>query len=281
MRTLHFDSLSACVDDTRRPFKRAANTDRFDRAVNNNNKGGDSSWYGVAGGFPAVSGMVEFTGYPEGGRMVSAMCDSLQASLPPALGIRRKKRRADSGDEYDIHSAMRGAHDRAWTQSHRELRHGLGVVRIIVDICANGGTHADSLRWRGVAGITLCTMLRQAGYSVEIVAAMGVRDAFKREMLLWTCVVNSRHGSVDVDSLAAVLVLPGFFRTYGFAGIIRAADNFKADAVDGLGYPLPVSNIYEPRGDCIELIVPNEVLDEEKARDWVNESVTLLQGDTA
>ncbi|MEN6407866.1 MAG: hypothetical protein ABFC77_15540 [Thermoguttaceae bacterium] len=279
MRTLHFDSLSACVDDTRRPFNRATNTRRFNSTVVNRRD--DSSWFGVEGGSPAVANMVEFTGYPEGGRMISAMSDSLQATLPPALGIRRKKRRADSGDEYDIHSAMRGAHDRAWTQSHRELRHGLGVVRIIVDICGDAAKRANALQWRGVAGITLCTMLRQAGYSVEIVAALGVINAFKQETLLWTCIVNSRHGSVDIDSLAAVLALPGFFRTYGFAGIIRAADNFKSDAADGLGYPVPVSNIYEPRGDCIELIVPNEVLDEDKARDWINESIALLQGDTA
>ncbi len=279
MRTLHFDSLSACVDDTRRPFNRSANNRLFNFTVVNRHE--SPSWFGVEGGSPAVANMVEFTGYPEGGRMISAMSDSLQASLPPALGIRRKKRRADSGDEYDVHAAMRGAHDRAWIQSHREMRHGLGVVRIIVDICADAGTHATALSWRGVAGITLCTILRQAGYSVEIVAAMGVNNAFKRETLLWTCVVNSRHGSVDIDSLAAVLALPGFFRTYGFAGIIRAADNFKADANSRLGRSVPVSNIYEPRGDCIELIVPNEVLDEDKARDWINESIALLQGDTA
>ncbi len=279
MRTLHYDSLSACIDDTRRPFKRATNKHHFNVTVVN--KGASQSWFGIDGGFPEVANMVEFTGYPEGGRMVSTMSDSLQASLPPALGIRRKKRRADSGDEYDVHAAMRGAHDRAWTQSHREMRHGLGIVRIVVDICGDAGIRADKLRWRGVAGITLCAMLRQAGYSVEIVAAMGVRNAFKDQTFLWTCVINSRHGSVDIDSLAAVLALPGFFRTYGFAGIIRAADNFKADAANGLGQAIPVSNIYEPRGDCIELIVPNEVLDEDKARKWINDSIALLQGDTA
>jgi hypothetical protein len=279
MKTLHFDSLSECIDDTRQPFKRRANNSAFKNSVTY--RKGSPSWHGTEGGFSAVSNMVEFTGYPEGGRRIAAMTDSLQASLPPALGIKRKKRRADSGDEYDVHAAMRGAHDRAWVQSHKEIRHGLGIVRIIVDICSDGGTSADNLQWRGVAGTTLCTMLRQAGYSVEMVAAMGTQNSFGRETLLWTCVVNSRHGSTDIDSLAAVFALPGFFRTYGFAGVIRAADNARRDVHSGLGKSVPVSNIYEPRGDCIEFIVPTDVLNEDKAREWINDSIALLQGNSA
>jgi hypothetical protein len=279
MKTLHFDSLSACVDDSRRPFRRQANTQAFQtKAVDRKSS---QDWHGVEGGFPAVSTMVETTGYPEGGQRIAAMIDSLQAFLPPALGIRRKKRRADSGDEYDCHAAMRGAHDRAWTQSHKEIRHGFGVVRIIVDICASGGTSADDLQWRGVAGITLCAMLRQAGYSVEMVAAFGAQKAFADETLLWSCIIGSRHGSTDIESLAAVFALPGFFRTFGFAGVIRAADNARCDVQEGLGFPVPVSNIHESRGDCIEFIVPADVLDERNARKWLEESIALLQGNSA
>lgn len=275
MITLHFESLSACVDNARMPFRRKANLAKFRTVINHSHS---RAWHGIDGGFPAVSNMVEFTGYPEGGQLIAEMLDNLVESLPRALGIRRKKRRAELGDEYDIHAAMRGDHDRAWIQSRRELRSGAGLARIIVDIGDRASVPADQLQWRGVAGIVLCTMLREAGYSVDMIAAFASQRPFANESLLFTVTVSGRHASVDPDTLAAVLVLPGFFRTFGFAGIIRAADNHHADVVPKLGFPVPVVNVYDPVGDMPDFVVPSSVMSDETARGWVKDSIALIQG---
>jgi len=280
MNILHFESVADCIDDARKPFSRKCNAKAYQTKVVAPRKNA-VGWYGVDGGLDDITRMVEITGYPEGGAIISTLCDSLVESIPPALGVRRKKRRSDFGDEYDIHAAMRGAHDRAWTSSHRELRHGSGIARIVVDICARASTSADSLRWRGVAGIVLCVMLRKAGYSVEVLAALATRDPFRLGPLLWTCVVSPRGGSVDVDYLAATLALPGFFRTFGFAGVIRAADKARCNVAPSLGFSVPVAEIYAPAGDCIEFLVPDSVLDETAAREWVLNPIALLQGDSA
>jgi hypothetical protein len=194
---LHFDSVADCVDDSRKPFVLKHNAKVCHERVAARREE-PTSWYGIDGGPDDITRMVETTGYSEGGSLISTMCDSIVDSLPPALGVRRKKRRSDAGDEYDIHAAMLGAHDRAWTRSHRELRRGAGIARVVVDICANATTSAESLRWRGVAGIALCTMLRKAGYSVEVLAALATRLSFKLGPLLWTCVVSPRATSTTL-----------------------------------------------------------------------------------
>jgi hypothetical protein len=222
-------------------------------------------------------------GYPEGEMTIRAFHDKITADLPRALGHNRTRIRGVSGDELDIHTMNNGAFDKAWSTSARRIKKGSGILRLCVDVCANGSADAYSLRWRGIAGLALAEVMIRAGYSVEIVAALAVSNFTRGQdhfNMTATIVVKPRTSQADYGMLAATVALPAFFRTLGFCAIARAADNIKKSVEDGLGQYLDVSRVLPVPDKITQLFVPAEVTSEANAVKWVKQSITLLQGAT-
>jgi hypothetical protein len=152
-------------------------------------------------------------------------------------------------------------------------------VRIVIDICGNSEVDADTLAWRGVAGLSLAQIMQSAGYSVEIVGAMGTnRSANGMDNLAITTLLKAHGASVDVDLLAATTCLAGFFRLFGFAAIIAACDKRGMKANSGLGQYLDPSGVLPAPINTTQLFVQQSVIDEASALAWVRQGVTLLQG---
>jgi hypothetical protein len=241
-------------------------------------------WLGIEGGAPAaLAALVD--GYPRGEQMVREFHDNIAASLPRAVGVQRRRLRGAMGDELDIHAVNRGNVDRAWSTSSRAIRRGSSILRLVVDICANGDTSASSMQWRGVAGLALSEVMSKAGYSVEIVAAFAVNGylATSRRTGDMTCtvVVKPRGVQADLGMLAATVALPAFFRTLGFCAIIRCADNQGKIVSDGLGHYLDVAGVLPVPDKVTQLMVPQSITSHDSAVQWVRESVALLQGSVA
>lgn len=238
----------------------------------------ERSWYGMDGGAPAVL-RAQVDGYPEGERTIRAFHDEIAASLPRALGHHRTKKRAAFGDELDVHAMNRGQFDRAWTSSSRTIRAGSGVLRLVIDICANAAVDAAALQWRGIAGLSLAEVMGKAGYSVEIVAAWGAKLwGGRNQLMVGSVVVKPRSTQADFGLLAATVALPGFFRTLGFASLVRACDDMGKIADSSLGTYADVSGLLPVPDKVTQIIVPGEVISKEKAVDWVKQTVALLQG---
>lgn len=273
----HYPSVSsmfALLDDSRQ-WAHAQNK-QFMLAHRDRDKGLD--WHGIVGGAAGVIHAVE-NGYPAGANRVSFMRDRISASLPRAIGVNRVRVRGTSGDDLDIHAINRGDFGTAWSTAKRRVKVGTSIVRIVIDICGNGEVKADTLAWRGVAGLSLAQVMQSAGYSVEIVGAMGtVRSADNFGNLAITTLLKAHGASVDIDLLAATTCLAGFFRLFGFAAIIAACDKRGKEANSGLGQYLDPSGVLPAPITTTQLFVQQSVIDEESALAWVKQGVTLLQG---
>ena len=274
-KTIHFGSVHEAIADINRPWNIEKNLERASGCLNKDRSHG-KSWYGLPSLELTKAAIRD--GYPEGAQRVEAMTAQLAAHLPRALGHNRQKRRGEFGDELDIHTMLRGAHDKAWTFASRQVRRGSGIVRIAVDICATCKTSADALAWRGVAGLTLANILKRAGYSCEIVAAWAVRNVVGNLDCSGTLTVKPRSSQGDAGLLAATLTLPGFFRTVIFSAIIRTADNEQEIANRSLGYPVPAESRIPCPDKAMQIFVPASVLSEKSALDWLKSAVELMQG---
>lgn len=269
-----YPSVAALREAAMQPLKKKLNVARRDAALT-------SERTSFLGGYTAAQALSMLTtGNPEGEAVIRSFHDRMAASLPRAEGHQRTKRRGAIGDELDIHAVNRGACDRAWSYASRSIKRGSGILRLVIDICANGSTSADSLRWRGIAGLALAEVMSKAGYSVEIVAAFAVSryDYHNSRNLTCSIVVKPRTSQADLGLLAATVALPAFFRTLGFAAICIEADRNKVSVDSGLGHYLDVSGVLPVPDKVTQLFVDGSVCSEQKAVEWVRQSVVLLQG---
>jgi len=272
---MHYPTVFALRSESERPMVRQCNEARRVKYLTSTN----DAWLGIAGGAAAAIRALT-DGYPQGERAVREFHDKIKADLPRAEGHHRAKRRGNFGDELDIHTVNRGACDRAWTSSTRAIRKGTGILQLVVDIGANGSTSPDELRWRGIAGLSLSEVMSRAGYSVEMVAAFAVQNIcdFKNRRMMFSCIVKPRGSQPDYGLLAATVALPAFFRVLGFSSIIRAADQQCVNVGDGLGNYLDVSGVLPVADKVSQLFVPQSVVNERTATEWVKQTVALLQG---
>lgn len=276
----HYPSVSSMFDllAEKREWKHRSN-----RALVAGHKRRDhgTGWHGIKGGAAGVINAVE-CGYPAGAQKVAVMRDSICASLPRAVGVNRVRVRGTFGDDLDIHAINRGDFGTAWSTAKRRIKVGTSVVRIVIDICGNADVTADTLAWRGVAGLSLAQVMQSAGYSVEIVGAMGTtRSADTMGNLAITTLLKAHGASVDIDLLAATTCLAGFFRLFGFAAIIAACDKRGKEVIYGLGQYLDPSGVLPAPINTTQLFVQQSVIDEASALAWVRQGVALLQGSRA
>jgi hypothetical protein len=282
-----YPSIHAMRDAALVPFKNAANNKRATAILTGKDErwySDLSEWYGVNMKAAEVIKLT-LSGHEDGADTLRAFRDSFAAKLPRAIGVSRKRRTGDSGDALDIHAVYRGATDRAWSSSVRALRAGNTTLRLYIDLCANAGTDAAALRWRGLAGASLAEIMKRAGYSVEIVGVMATDGAIYNSAgndgtAVVSCVIVPRGSSVNLQTLASTVCLPGFFRTLGFLGIIRCADRIGHRVTTGLGHYASPEQYLDTDPRVTTLFVPGNIGSENTARAWIEQSITLLQGAT-
>lgn len=245
-------------------------TDVWNRKI-----GSGSDWLGV----PTVPELrsVLTKGYPAGVKKLETITCG---DLPEPQDIRRRRVRSDQGDELDMQAVYRGDLGRAWSRTKRQSRRSVRSVSIVIDLCGNASVTSDQLFWRGAAGLRLAEELTNAGYSVAIYGAAGMKrlHSYDEKFQMAQFVeIKAEDSPLDMDRLASLTCLAGFFRTAFFTGIIWAADKQGKSVDESLG-----RSVNEPLRDAIKMlpipqdaIIQPQVKNKAQAEDWLK---SVLKG---
>jgi hypothetical protein len=154
-------------------------------------------------------------GWADGVKLINK---TVAQEMPQAMTLRRQREWGDRGDEFDVHRALRGQHDKAWLSRKRASRSGIRRVVITCGLSCSSGEVAENLVWRGIAALKLSDALEEAGYQVRILGVSGISnvDGENSEDGLMVTQVKDYDQPLDLGALAALLALPGFTRAYLF-----------------------------------------------------------------
>lgn len=216
-------------------------------------------------------------GWPEGSERLLQIATR---DINPA-SIRRRRERADQGSELDIHAVYRGDLSRAWTRTRRRAGSGVRSVSIIIDLGASAGVGASQLFWRGASALKLANALTESGYSVAIYGGEAGKQASAdgKVNMVQLVSIKDEDQPLDLDRLAALTAMPGYFRTSLFAGICKAADLNGQEAAWALGkpgpehYPAAVAALPIPQHAFIQ----DPVLDQKSAEAWIDKVLNSLE----
>ena len=201
--------------------------------------------------------------------------------LSAPASVRRRRVRGDAGDELDMQAVWRGDLNRAWSRTRRANRVGSRTVSIVIDLAASAGVTSDKLFWRGASALRLAQLLTESGYSVALYGAAGVNraDSSGKLNMAQLVEIKSEDSPLDMDKLAALTAMAGFFRTSLFAGIIYAADQFGKTPDYGLGTPGPehIKKAVEQLPIPQNVIIQRNVLNEQAANDWIDEALKQIE----
>lgn len=277
-KTIHYRSVAELLDASNKPLRVAANRQLWENKRIERKR---SDWYGIDG-TAADCRQIIVNGWQVAIDRMSQLSAQLSDNLPQAEGVARKIVRSDSRGRLDIHAVNTGRLSVAWVSKQRTVTRAPLPVQIIVNVCDHGGVNADVLAWRGVTAMTLSQMLQKAGYLVGIQAAIPAQlhSASSRhgpEVLILVDVkpVGQR---LDMVTLSSTVGFPGFFRSFGFFALIKAADDNRLKIRNNIGTKMNPTEVIEPSTQITQLIVPEKVNSESTAREWLEECVTMLGG---
>lgn len=192
----------------------------------------EPSWLGVATVNELRSVLTK--GYPAG---VAKLSKLTVGDLPAPQDIRRRRVRSDQGDELDMQAVYRGDLSRAWSRTKRQSRNSVRSVSIVIDLAGNANVTSNELFWRGAAGLRLADELTTAGYSVAVYGAAGASNYTEEgsQNVCQLVEIKAEDAPMDMDRLASLTCLAGFFRTSLFTGICFAADKAGLRVCSALG----------------------------------------------
>lgn len=180
-------------------------------------------------------------GWPELEKTMLEMLGEIQLPsqiMKPELTKRRKRRRADFGNELDIHAVYQGRVDRAWDQTHVEqLVHvGNKTSHICVNLSAPCTIPFEAAMWRGAVALRIYETLTMMGRSVAISGYYaGTRAYTDGTTGMASCKLKAYGEPMRTDKLAAMVNL-GFMRVLLMA---RGLDcHPRRRATSGRGYPI-------------------------------------------
>jgi hypothetical protein len=139
---------------------------------------------------------------------------SANIKLPPKVDLRRRRVRADHGDELDITAVYRGRLDIAWERTQRRPVTASPMVSIVVNMICQGGADASVMSFRGAVGIVLAQLLERFGYRVRIVFAMGGTIAGADEKFSVRAILKDYGKPVNQEAIACA-THPALFRVMG------------------------------------------------------------------
>ena len=201
--------------------------------------------------------------------------------LAAPASVRRRRIRSDAGDELDMQAVWRGDLNRAWTRTRRANRVGTRSVTIVIDLCASANVSSDRLFWRGASALRLAQLLTESGYSVALYGGFGgTRCDSSGKLAIGQLVeIKSQDAPLDMDKLAALTAMAGFFRTSLFTGIHYACDQIGNETDYGLGTPGPEHLVTAVKMLPIpqNAIIQKNVLSEEAANNWIDEALKQIE----
>jgi hypothetical protein len=244
-------------------------------ATDDNGMGQD--WYGAPDRATMDKRLAE--GWPEGSERLLKIATR---DINPT-SIRRRRERADQGSEIDMQAVWRGDLSRAWTRTRRRTTGQARSITIVIDMGAHCGIKADALFWRGASALRLCQALTDAGYTVAIYGGCvgSGADTDRTVDAVPMVEIKAEDQPLDLDKLAALTAMPGYFRTSLFSGIVYLCDRNGKEACTGLGRPKPA--LFAEAVALIphipqHAIIQDPVLDAKSSEQWIDKVMAQIEG---
>ena len=270
----HFDSLTAaqaCADTQPTNSNNRAMWQGF---MSEGSGDGSARWYGVDGGVKKVRQIIR-EGWGDGRAKLVKMSDEVLALNPPQpVSIRRRRVWGDQGDSVDMGRIYSGQFDQAWQRTSRVTSNSTRYVEILANPAVNCGTDAEVIFWRGAAALVLADMIQGAGYAVSITAIFASHNLFQESPhdCLDLVTVKGYADPLDMDNLASVLCLGGWFRDVWF----RMATSHDRPIWSSLGSSRAITDALELAPNQIGNL--DDVTDLASARAWIRRQIERLQG---
>lgn len=197
--------------------------------------------------------------------------------------LRKRRIRADQGDELDIHAIYRGDLSKAWTKTKRQSRSGgIRSVALICNLSCNAGENANKLFYRGASVLKLAEALSEAGYSVAIYGGAGSDDIGRdnsRVSFAQFVEIKAEDQPLDTSSLASLIAMPAYKRIQFHGALVQEADLRGMECRDGLASnstsvmvegvkKLPISE---------NAFVQPEVNSKESAERWIDSVMAQIE----
>jgi hypothetical protein len=180
------------------------------------------------------------------------------------------------GDDYDIHMARAGKHDRAWTARRKTVARAPAPIRILSGVVFHCGTNAEAFFWKGACALALATALKRKGYRVAISGVGILRDGIQGGTYVARFDALRYGESIDTSRLASSLCSAATLRHVLF----RTCQLLPLPASGNFGYPPDGDNELEdnvvasgafPARNEERLVVPQHIASRDSAAKWVAE----------
>lgn len=175
------------------------------------------SWWGVDGGAEAVERVLR-TGWPEGLKLLHQ--HQSEVKLPPQKATKRKRVRADQGDELSIDSVYAGRLETAWTRRAPVVEHGSKrgqFLTVVVGVGALSKVRQSQAIWRGIAAMKIVEHATSLGMHVRVLTEATAQGANGRNRITCnTVLIKDYRQRLLPDLLMAVTGLAGYHRVVNF-----------------------------------------------------------------
>lgn len=266
-----YESINEMLQASRTPSE--ANKALWEE-VETAEKSNPMKWYGIDGAQAKVRELISL-GWSAGASKLETRRDSVQGeNIPAPVSMKRRRKWADMGDTLDITRTYAGQTD-AWQKCERMPSNSRRYVEIMINLSISGATDGEVIFWRGAATLILADMMTNAGYAVKITGAVANERMYaehmgRKSIDLFT--VKDYAAPLDIESLASVVCLSGFFRLAWFQLACTHEDKIN----DTFGSVQKITDILkdiEPH----QLADVDSISDKYDAKRWIEESIKKIQ----
>ena len=178
-------------------------------------------------------------GWKKGSEKAMELADGLMKNVVQPVGIRRRIRWGDDGDEFDRERLMDGHFDSCWRSSRRQVAPATPIINIAVGWGGNANLSHEQLFWSGAAALALIRILENAGYQTSLTAVCANDRNSSTEHIAICCRVKKAGEYLRSDAVASIICHAATFRTFLFAAYASAP--FQQDS--GLGHNCRVDKV--------------------------------------
>ena len=288
-RHVHYESIYALTKRIETYFRgpgaaKHRNTDRMTEALNHSP---NSEWIGARNNL-GKGNVYEFTkhiathGWAEGVKNIEKNLSNIGEVQRP-VSMKRRRVRADQGDELDIHAVYRGDLDHAWLRMGRRQGTGTRFITIGVSLSVNASQSGEQLMWAAGAAMQFADVLTEGGYSVRIIGIYAGKNCFNTSGIhptqYITVTAKDYEDPVDMNRLTTSIASAAFFRSYVFCAF---SDTEVSNVSYGLGQPAIAK-----KQDLANIVASDELFvscdvakvnSKETAVEWINKRVKEFGG---
>ncbi len=216
-------------------------------------------------------------GWAKGAEEAEKLADGLIDKVSQPLGIRRRVRYGDDGDEFDKERLINGHLDTCWRSSVRQIAVATPIINIAVGWGGNAQLSHSQLFWSGASALALVKVLENAGYQTSLTAVCANDMHSDERAMALCCQVKQAGEYLRPDAVASIICHSATFRVYMFA--LWLSGPYRVP--NGLGHCCEVNKLIPHAVDAGVMDAPQVLLPdaytEEAARKSIQNALLELQ----